>query len=97
MGKNKGQFKKGRGPFNFSHDKVKEEKTGIDETEKQKTDPEIDDNGVALNTINLNLLSSLSLFIKQYNSTLFCSQISNIFHNISLSYFHLQNYNCPVQ
>jgi hypothetical protein len=45
MGKNKGQFKKGRGPFNFSHDKVKEEKTGIDETEKQKTDPEIDDNG----------------------------------------------------
>jgi hypothetical protein len=31
--------------FNFSHDKVKEEKTGIDETEKQKTDPEIDDNG----------------------------------------------------
>jgi hypothetical protein len=29
MGKNKGQFKKGRGPFNFSHDKVKEEKTGI--------------------------------------------------------------------
>jgi hypothetical protein len=45
MGKNKGQFKKGRGPFNFSHDKVKEEKTGIDEVEKQKTDLEIDDNG----------------------------------------------------
>jgi len=45
MGKNKGQFKKGRGPFNFSHDKVKEEKTGTDEIEKQKTDLEIDDNG----------------------------------------------------
>lgn len=43
MGKNKGQFKKGRGPC--THDKVKEEKNGIDEIEKQKTDLEMDDNG----------------------------------------------------